>query len=196
MQNRIPTLFLILALTITAAGCSLLDAESEEAPNAMNLSVENPQAALRGGEDALHRADLNPMLADLRRATARYHRLEVAEEDGYELDDHCIPGMGFHALNEDLIDLELDHSQPEVLVYEQQNERLRLVAVEYIVPAAPWDTQHAEPPTLFGHDFHYTPPIEAYTLHVWLWKHNPAGLFAGTHPDAECPSGTAPPEHH
>jgi hypothetical protein len=26
-------------------------------------------------------------------------------------------------------------------------------------------------------------------LHVWLWKTNPAGLFAPTNPDVKCPQG-------
>ena len=29
--------------------------------------------------------------------------------------------------------------------------------------------------------------IKHYDLHVWLWKKNPAGLFAPTNPDVRCP---------
>jgi hypothetical protein len=27
-----------------------------------------------------------------------------------------------------------------------------------------------------------------YDLHVWLWQHNPSGLFAPWNPDVTCPS--------
>jgi hypothetical protein len=31
--------------------------------------------------------------------------------------------------------------------------------------------------------------LHHYDLHVWLWKHNPAGLFAPTNPNVKCPKG-------
>ena len=51
-------------------------------------------------------------LAELRAATAQYHRLEIAMEAGYDLRPgltHCVakPGvgaMGYHFFNQDLID--------------------------------------------------------------------------------------------
>lgn len=47
-------------------------------------------------------------------------------------------------------------------------------------------------PTLFGQDFHLktnipgTPPV--WALHLWLWTHNPEGLFADYNPTVSCPA--------
>ena len=58
---------------------------------------------------------------------------------------------------------------------------------------AAWDATHGSPPKLFGHQFNFTdagnrfglPPF--YSLHVWAWKDNPAGMFAMFNPDVHCP---------
>ena len=54
-------------------------------------------------------------------------------------------------------------------------------------------------PTLFGVPFDgpmlgHTPemPIH-YDLHVWLYRHNPAGTFAMWNPRVRCPGGPAAP---
>ena len=31
--------------------------------------------------------------------------------------------------------------------------------------------------------------LHHYDLHAWLWKTNPAGLFAPTNPNVKCPPG-------
>lgn len=82
----------------------------------------------------------------------------------------------------------------EVLAYEpQKNGRMRLVAIEYVVFREEWDASHAEPPTLLGEPFdesfgeawHGLP--DHYEIHVWLWRHNPDGMFAMWNPDVTCP---------
>jgi hypothetical protein len=84
---------------------------------------------------------------------------------------------------------------------------LHLAALEYVVIKGDWDAKQIPPssyaqsyespvpPMLFGHEFNFTgapnryglPPF--YSLHVWLWKHNPAGTFAMWNPNVHC----APP---
>jgi hypothetical protein len=102
--------------------------------------------------------------------------------------------MGVHYVNGALVgDGAVDLERPEALVYEpQKNGRLRLVAVEYVVFQKAWDEQHSEPPSLFGQPFEL---MEAgnrygldpfYELHVWLWKHNPSGLFEDWNPRVSC----------
>ena len=62
-------------------------------------------------------------LARVRRATTRYHRVEVAVAAGYDLVeglDHCfdnpgVGGMGFHYINQGL-DLKLNALRPEAMV--------------------------------------------------------------------------------
>ncbi|MBM2620314.1 hypothetical protein JIG36_32855 [Actinoplanes sp. LDG1-06] len=145
-------------------------------------------------------------LERLKQSTARYQHVAVAEKAGYGkfLDVKgiaCIdmPGMGamgVHYVNGDLVgDGRIRARSPEAMVYEpDRSGKLRLVAVEYVVIKKAWtDAGHHKPPKLYGHRFNYTaspnryglPPF--YSLHVWVWKHNPAGTFTMWNPRVHCP---------
>jgi len=139
-------------------------------------------------------------LAEVRAATAKYHRVEVAIAEGYFNTRECVASpagaMGIHYVNRALRDdPALDPTRPEVLVYEpQKNGQLRLVAVEYFVWRAAWDAlSPSSSPTLFGEPFfrsfgpaaHGLP--DHYELHVWLWRNNPSGMFAQWNPKVTCP---------
>jgi hypothetical protein len=148
-------------------------------------------------------------LGDVRGATARYHSLSVAQAHGYGLlkDKNgiaCIanPGvgtMGVHYVNGDLVGSgEVNALTPQALVYEpEKNGRLNLVAVEYVTFQAQWDATHTARPTLFGQPFMLTPEgnrfgLHAfYSLHAWIWKHNPSGMFAMWNPAVHCNSAAA-----
>lgn len=135
----------------------------------------------------------------VRRATGAYHRVANAEDDGYAQFLTCTqePGvgaMGTHWVNGGLVgDTVLDPKQPEVLVYEtKHNGKLRLVAVEYVVFQEAWDAEHDHPPMVFGQHLHLVPEPNRYglpafyALHVWAWKHNPAGTFEDWNPRVTC----------
>lgn len=140
-------------------------------------------------------------LAEIRAATARYHRVEVAIADGYRSTFECVarPGvgaMGIHYVNFALRnDAAFDATHPEVLVYEpQKNGQLRLVAVEYFIWRTNWDAAHpTTTPSLLGHPFNQSFDLAAhglpdhYELHAWLWRHNPNGMFAPWNPNVTCP---------
>jgi hypothetical protein len=136
-------------------------------------------------------------LAKIRVATVKFHRLQVAKDAGYDLReglDHCfdnpgVGGMGFHYINTDILDLELDTLQPEAMVYAPGPKgQLRLGAIEYIVPAAAWDEAgNTHPPSLLGHHLHLNKDLGVYILHIWLWKYNPAGMFEDWNPNVSCP---------
>lgn len=138
-------------------------------------------------------------LAKVRQATAKFHRVEVARQAGYDLReglDQCfdnpgVGGMGFHYINtdKDVFDLKLDALQPEAMVYAPGPKgQLELGAVEYIVPAAEWDAAgNTEPPMVLGHHLHLNKDLGVYILHLWLWKHNPAGMFEDWNPTVSCP---------
>jgi hypothetical protein len=146
-----------------------------------------------------------PAFAAVRAATAKYHRADVALADGYVNTGECVAapsgGMGIHFVNPGLMgapmpggDATFDPTRPEVLVYEpQQNGQLKLVAVEYLVWRTPWDAAHpGSAPTFagqafdesFGEHAHGLP--DHYELHVWLWRHNPNGMFAPFNPKVKC----------
>jgi hypothetical protein len=142
----------------------------------------------------------------LRVVTARFHRIETATDAGYELGyvngsgvriiTGCIAhptagAMGYHYFNKELVDdLVVDPLKPEVLVYAPgPNGRLRLAAVEYVVPGAGSNPPGvSEPPTVFGMEMHIlVPAVGFYIHHAWIWRHNPAGMFADWNPEVSCP---------
>jgi hypothetical protein len=102
-------------------------------------------------------ATQNKILAEIKSATAKYHDLDAAIADGYQLDPHCVEhpvlgAMGHHAVNWSRIGPAVVPSEPGVLVYEpMKNGKYRLVAVEFLVPADPLDESNAdEPPPMLG----------------------------------------------
>lgn len=157
--------------------------------------------------------ELSQTLAQIRAATAQYHDIDVALAAGYTLGSPCESraqgAMGMHYPNRALIgirgvrgspplvwgdDAVIDPLRPEVLLYEPQADgSRRLVGVEYVVFAAAWDAVNSEPPTLAGVPFEYKEGIEAhgfephYELHVWIWRHNPLGMFYAWNPKVTCP---------
>ncbi|MGI9179238.1 MAG: hypothetical protein ACR2H9_01810 [Longimicrobiaceae bacterium] len=152
----------------------------------------SPDAAVFAhGIDKPRTAEFNRQLAALRRATAPFHNFEKAEHAGYGVRiTSCwyhreLGAQGYHYGNPDLIDGTVDLLEPELLMYEpQKNGRLRLVGVEYIVPIAAWEGE--DPPTLLGQEFHRNEALGLFALHVWLWRHNPAGMFADWNPKVSC----------
>lgn len=136
-------------------------------------------------------AETQQGLATFRRATARYHDVDAALEDGFEQILPCIEApsgdgaIGIPYARLDRFDATIDLSEPEILFYEPQPDgRLRLVGGEPVVPIEEWTED--EPPSLFGHDFHRNEEHGLYGLHMWIWKHNPDGVFSFWHPDVSC----------
>lgn len=147
-------------------------------------------------------APLGPQLAEVRRATARFHDVAVAEQAGY-LDPgpgHCIEvpglgGMGIHFVNPALVfdGGVLDPARPEVLLYAPTaGGDLRLVGVEYLVPVSDWSSSVA--PDLFGTPFDGPMPEhepnttgDHYDQHAWVWSHNPDGALATWNTEISCP---------
>jgi hypothetical protein len=89
-------------------------------------------------------------------------------------------------VNGALIDETFDPLQPEALLYARgRGGNLRLVAVEYIVIDVGQDR-----PSFDGYLFDVGgTPVEDdhWSLHVWLYEHNPAGMFVPFNPAITCP---------
>jgi hypothetical protein len=153
---------------------------------------------------------LSPELQRVREALDKYKEPVVAVHDGYWSTVGCVTypkgggsgevpykpgGMGVHFVNFGLLGKALDPLKPQILVYEPVGGKLQLVAAEWFVPISP-DVK--DRPQLFGQPFdgpmeghHPLQPkgLHHYDLHVWLWKENPAGMFAPTNPKLSCPKG-------
>jgi len=146
----------------------------------------------------------SPWLDQLRDATRQYQSVSHAKADGYAkfrdaegiacIDMPGEGGMGIHFVNGDLVgDGEVLADHPEALVYDPTPQGLRLVALEFIVFKDAWRKEHPHgKPQLFGRTFepvgadnrYGIPPF--FELHVWAWKHNPAGLFEDWNPRVTC----------
>ncbi|MDR8393537.1 hypothetical protein NC796_20450 [Aliifodinibius sp. S!AR15-10] len=144
-------------------------------------------------DHSMYKSDLEKHtgLATLRSATARYHDVKAAMEDGFVPVLPCQEnpdgegGLGIPFLNQDRLDAIIDLAEPEVLFYEpQKNGRLRLIGAEPVVPIALWTED--EPPSLFGQEFHRNDKAGLYGFHMWIWKHNPDGVLAFWHADVSC----------
>src|SRR5438094_7458141 len=160
-----------------------------------------PQARVAASAD--FSADVNQDLATLRRVTASFQNFDKATAAGWSAQiTPCMEspegGMGFHYGNVALIDGTARVDQPELLLYEpERNGRLRLVAVEYIIPYTA-HSRDAAPPVLFGQPFTQNDVFQLWGLHAWVWKHNPSGMFASWNPQGTCANASAVSrmEHH
>jgi hypothetical protein len=144
-------------------------------------------------------------LTAIRNATEKFRQVETALADGYAPNFGCVShpehgAMGIHHINGDLFaDPAIDPLRPEAVMYEPQADgSLQAVGVEYVVLQDAWHAAgHSAPPELMGQQFKLTtnffdvPPF--YALHIWLWRENPAGMFASYNPAVACPAAAAPP---
>ena len=174
----------LLILPLLASAC---------ATSPLPDTAEGDQAERGPAAEHHHSPEVRRLLAEVRQATAQYHDIEAAFDDGYVLDPHCVSAedlgappehgdMGFHLVNFDLLDDQFDPLTPEILVYEERPDgKLHLVAVEYV-------TLSEEPPAFAGEvEFGPFPPMGGWALHAWVWLGNPNGVFADLNPNVVCP---------
>jgi hypothetical protein len=170
---------------------------------AVSSSPLAAQAPASGGMPAV-----SPELEKVRAGLERYRDPIAAVRDGYfstvgcveypagghEHSMHLAPGgMGVHFLNMGYVGPTLDPAKPQVLIYEPDGDKLRLVAAEWFVPAqavkaAPAIFGRKLDGPMEGHEPVMPKDLHHYDLHVWLWKANPAGVFSPTNPAIKCPA--------
>ena len=152
-------------------------------------------------------AKLSPELVSARDALAKYADPILAVRDGFFSTVACVdfphgakdgpvtypPGaMGIHFLNTANIGPALDPAKPQVLIYEQVGNKLKLVAAEWFMPV---QVAGGKAPAIFGqtlngpmdgHEPIMPKELKHYDLHVWLWKDNPLGVFESTNSAVKC----------
>jgi hypothetical protein len=192
----------LLVLFCFTSGCA--QPEQIAAP----LSTE---ASLASAAPWAANPELSKLLAAVRDATDQFHDVNVAFAAGYRpsaagCESSGQGAMGIHYGHPALLGIVpgvrpttgtnsvIDPLRPEIVLYEPQSDGTRrLVAIEYVVYRAAWDAAHPEgPPTLLDIPFDQRFGTEAhghadhYELHVWLWRHNPLGMFAPWNPKVSC----------
>ncbi len=137
-------------------------------------------------------------IAQVRDATRSFTQIDQALAAGYEQASPCVENgdgaMGFHYAKFPLIDAVVEATRPELLLYIPEGDDMRLVGVEYMVMAEPWDAANSGPPTLQGKEFadhrpedlRHGLPFPHYDLHAWVWEDNPLGLFEPYNPALGC----------
>ncbi|MFD6247373.1 hypothetical protein [Streptomyces roseolus] len=149
-----------------------------------------PVAPVAGGDHGWP----HPDLATSYEATKKYRSEEKAIADGFLRTDVCVEdtsdaelgGMGYHYVNPANIG-STDPARPAAVIYAEEHGsgKRELVALEWVVP----DTGQPVP-RAFDRDFDGPDPIpglgEVYSLHAWIYKKNPAGVFAPYNPRVHC----------
>jgi hypothetical protein len=182
-------------IPIVALAALLHTACDQRTPTAPDLAI---QADLASGSAHVHAPavlepspDVRQQLAALHPLFAAYHDLDKALAAGYEFVGPCVSdpslgGMGDHySLNADddfgRGDGTYSLERPQYLVYApQKNGSRRLAALDYTVPYEKW--QSPEPPEFFGIPFTRNDGFGVWMFHIWLFQHNPAGMFANFNP--------------
>jgi hypothetical protein len=180
-------LFLAGAAVALTAACS----PTPEAPTASS-QLSAAHAGHAGMIRASNNGDLTPeqkqAIAEVKQVTQRFHDIEIATRPtaqgggGYtqQFPVGCAASpdgaQGFHYLNPDLVDANVELLRPELVMYEPgPNGQMNLVGVDYIVPLS----LSATAPTLLGQPFTALgPPLNVWALHIWGWRPNPDGMFS------------------
>lgn len=168
---------------------------AEDTPMASHASHDHEDPLL----SAHAPPEVRKKIADLRRWSAPFHNLGKAAEAGYTINIGCIDetivgvdpavarGMGYHVTGPDFApDGTVDIDAPEFLVYAPhvndaelpKEERLgaaRLVGFDYFVPGDLWT--EPDPPEFFGEQFNWSEAFQGWMRHIYLWGHNPEGMF-------------------
>ncbi|MFE9878575.1 hypothetical protein [Streptomyces sp. NPDC005784] len=162
-----------------------------------------PAPASDGPADAKEIRDLTTAYM----ASVKYLDEKVALADGYvphqcSTDPAGHGSMGYHYFNESRYG-SLDPAKPAALLFEDGKDgKRRLAGVEWIVLDSDqiMKTTKDRPSMFGGQKFdgpmpgHYPGMPIHYDMHVWLWKHNPNGLFNRWNPRVKCPA--APAQSH
>jgi hypothetical protein len=181
-----------LSLAVLAG---LLNTASEHRPApAPNPATSATSAAPASGH-AHGRVELTPQMlrqvAALQVLFAKYHDLQKALENGYKFVGPCVSdpelgGMGDHYsrnADDDFGRGDGTHAleRPQYLVYApQKNGARRLAALDYTVPYEKWQGDKA--PEFFGIPFTRNDGFGVWMFHIWVFQHNPAGIFANFNP--------------
>ena len=147
------------------------------------------------GDDNLS-SDTRKELAQARRATAKYHNITNAINDGYIDAEFLLGGVGCHMINLDLVfgdNGEIDLTKPELLIYatedcaEGADGQSELRAIEYIRPCNGICDESNLPEGFSGDDdvWEVFGQNIFWTLHAWVWRHNPDGVFVKINPRIE-----------
>lgn len=192
LHNPLRGFILIVAAALLVIGCDNISGTAEGSDDTVvEATATGSPNGIPQQADRARKAEIGQGLAEFRRATARYHRVEAAVADGFEKILPCLSNpngegaIGIPYARLDRFDATIDLSEPEILFYEPQRDgTLKLVGGEPVVPIAAWPEE--QPPSLFGREFHTNEEHGLYGLHMWIWRNNPNGVFSFWNANVSC----------
>ena len=190
--HRRLALALVGLFTTLAIACDQTSSPTSASDPATAVSA-NGRAARDG-----QASDVAALLGQLRTVIGPLHNVAAAEAAEYTapipgcFSDPELGGMGFHFAKGSIIDGRVNELEPEVLLYEpEENGRMALVAVEFIIPFG-FAPENGPAPTLFnGRAFTPFHDNGVWGLHAWIFKNNPSGMFANFNPTVSCDAAPA-----
>jgi hypothetical protein len=153
---------------------------------------------------------LRSQLSNYRSVT---YAIEHGYVPGRACESHPTLGaMGYHYVRPDLLGLTAPVNgrvngtgtytraePPAILLYVPDGDGgLKLAGIEMLVFAAAWEAGHNYPPMYRGREYNHmvddpnTARDEAhgfmphYDLHIWLFEHNPSGMYSQWNPALSC----------
>jgi len=181
---KINRLFLLFFSGLLLTGCM-----KKENEDAANLQPDQTITESTDLKSIYTSSDLSAQtlreLQEVKAATGRYSNLDNAFKDNYKDIGLKLEHMGYHFLKAELVSPVFNLSKPAILVYnKRKNGSFELVAVEYAVPIDQ-QSPHTPPEGFAGNadewDFN-TLNTGWWTLHAWVWKFNPDGVFKPMNP--------------
>jgi hypothetical protein len=180
LKRLTPALLLPLALPLIAAA---------DAPGYSNQNTQH----------APYRPRITTLVDKVYDKNIQFRDINVARGQLFHELTTCVSGpetgaMGVHMVQDARVDGKVNPEEPEVLIYEPlANGYMRLVGVEFIVPAALWKPTKEHPtPSVEGNLMNFVPgpnrygPDALYELHVWAFERNPLGAFADWNVRVSC----------
>jgi hypothetical protein len=195
MSTHTLPLVVLAGLLTTAAGLRTTASDDRPAPAPDPVATATSAAPASAHAHAHGRVILTPQilwqLAALHVLFAKYEDQQKAIEHGYAFVGPCVSdpvlgGMGDHYSRDADNDFGRGDGtyaleRPQFLVYAPQKDgSRRLAALDYTVPYEKWNSDRA--PEFFGIPFTRNDGFGVWMFHIWVFQHNPAGIFANFNP--------------
>jgi hypothetical protein len=181
-SNKVPLFYLIVLSAFLFAACKKQDMDQVGRTQSTNNSEISEDKDFLSTCKGLSKETLKE-LQQARAATARYQNIKNAFADHYADINVVLQNMGHHYMKAAFVDSVFDERKPELLVYNKDAAgNFELGAVEYAVPLS---LSPNVPPAGFtgtGDVWDRNTTFGLWTLHAWVWKFNPDGVFNPMNP--------------
>lgn len=176
--------FICMGVIFSLLSCTTESSEELQTPAEQALSEKS--LSEKGLEIVADNPALGKELAMLKAKLASVRTLADGAAAGWDFDlTGYVPHMGYHFVNWDFInDGVFNMEEPEAVLFAcAPSGELESVGVEYLVPIQNLDNPEPAPEGFTGNADEWRIVGPFWTLHAWIKKPNPAGMFNPTNPE-------------